>query len=177
MRFLVSRPFSSLIPKIKSLQTSFTNIKPNLFDLIDRKLFEIDRHPLQTLKILLQDFYGNEVHQKSSLQTHFPLPYKFVTHTDPVVSLYQNFESLLIKPDHISSLIIREKKRHFLHQRRGSPSHANLGSSKRAHSGFQRFLRSCRCLSERPDRCHPLSCLSSNGNSKIIPVHSSPRLS
>lgn len=143
MRLTLFRAFSSTSQKIKSLLTPYSNIKPSILELVDRRLYDLDGHPLQTIKDRLRTFYTDPTIRKSDISAMFPLAHDFVVHSDPVVSLQQNFDSLLIKPDHVSRWLTRQQIGHLLHHRGHPPPHPNLRPPERKHPQIERILCFC----------------------------------
>lgn len=93
----------SISKNILKTKTEYSNIKPQILNLIDKKIYKIPNHPINSLYNLLKNFYSDPKIPKSNLQTFLKnSKYKFKTEENPIVTKFQNFDSLLIKPDHVS---------------------------------------------------------------------------
>lgn len=94
--------FSTLASKIASIQTPYNNLNPKILSLADRNLLKNNIHPLGIICNQIKTFFQDPNIVKSELQNQFPKPYVIKDDFSPIVSVKQNFEDLLIPPEHIS---------------------------------------------------------------------------
>ena len=93
----------SISKNILKTKTEYSNIKPQILDLIDRKIYKIPNHPINSLYNLLEKFYTDPSLKKSDLQNFLSNnSFNFKTEENPIVTKFKNFDSLLIEPDHPS---------------------------------------------------------------------------
>jgi len=98
VRFRSSDVQSSLAINDRSYKRdNFTNVSPKILSLIGRNLHRQKQHPLCLIKERIVDY----MYKKYRGNRGNPL---FSVHEqmDPVVSLHQNFDSLLVPKDHVS---------------------------------------------------------------------------
>ena len=86
LRTIAKNHFSSTIrQQIARLQTDYSNISPKILDLVDRRIHDIEGHPLHTIKEKMRNFFENPEVQKSSYQSKLEkCSYKFLEHQIPI---------------------------------------------------------------------------------------------
>jgi phenylalanyl-tRNA synthetase alpha chain len=74
-----------------------TNITPSIISKLDKKLHHVADHPLKILKDKIHDYLY------SAYRTRWGSPvFTMIDDISPVVTTDQNFDSLLVPPDHIA---------------------------------------------------------------------------
>ena len=94
--------FSSLSHRISSQMTPYHNIPEKILSLCDKNLLKRPSHPLGILSDKIRSFFQDPNVYKSPLQQANPLAYVIKDDFDPIVTVQQNFDELLIPQDHIS---------------------------------------------------------------------------
>ncbi|CAL8294847.1 unnamed protein product [Lota lota] len=110
----------------------FTNITPKILAKVGRNLHNQSHHPLWLIKERIKDhFYGTYVSRRGN-----PL---FSVHDNmsPVVTTEQNFDSLLIPPDHPSR---KRGDNYFLNRTTMLRAHTSAHQRELVSSGLDRFL-------------------------------------
>lgn len=100
--YLTKARFSTLSSRISSKLTDYHNIPSKILSLCDKNLLHNPAHPLGILSNDISLFFGDQTVYKSPLQQTYPLSYKIKKDFDPIVSVNENFNDLLIPEDHIS---------------------------------------------------------------------------
>lgn len=75
----------------------FTNVPKRLLELLDRKLYLRDDHPLRFIKERIVKYFYDNFKGRTGNSI-----FSVYEQLDPIVTTYQNFDSLLIPPDHVS---------------------------------------------------------------------------
>lgn len=126
--FTLIRLFSTETPKTVKINCNsyiadeWTNVTPKIISLTERKLYLQQQHPLGLLA------HGVKEHFSSFKSINFP---------SPVVTIHQNFDSILIPPDHVSrgkSDTYYVNKDHLLR------SHTSAHQQECLLSGARKFL-------------------------------------
>ncbi|BES91585.1 unnamed protein product [Nesidiocoris tenuis] len=90
-------PASLKISNRSYLSDDFTNVTPKILSHLERNLLNEEGHPLNLLKRRIVDFFYNQ------FKGHMGNPvFSIYDRLPPVVSVQQNFDSLLIPKDHVS---------------------------------------------------------------------------
>ncbi|CAD8096809.1 unnamed protein product [Paramecium primaurelia] len=100
LRRLIRFQFCSLQDQIRKQQNSYSNITDKMISYVGRDLHKIPSHPLGIIKNRIETFFQNEAITEK--QSKYPLKYKIIDNLSPIVSVKQNFDSLLVPPDHPS---------------------------------------------------------------------------
>lgn len=101
-RLLNKVSFSTLSQRIFPELTPYHNIPDKILSLCDKNLLHKPSHPLGILSERISNFFKDPKIYKSPLQAAHPIPYVIKSDFDPLVSVQQNFDDLLIPSDHIS---------------------------------------------------------------------------
>jgi len=96
------KSFSTLSQRISSQLTPYHNIPDKIISLCDKRLISKPAHPLGILSSKIRSFFQDPKVFKSPMQESFPLAYTIKDDFDPIVTIKQNFDDLLIPLDHIS---------------------------------------------------------------------------
>ncbi|KAK0139327.1 Phenylalanine--tRNA ligase, mitochondrial [Merluccius polli] len=110
----------------------FTNITPKILARVGRNLHNQSHHPLWLIKERIKDhFYSTYVSRRGN-----PL---FSVHDNlsPVVTTEQNFDSLLIRPDHPSR---KRGDNYYLNRTTMLRAHTSAHQRELVRSGLDRFL-------------------------------------
>lgn len=96
-----AKPLKALEPLIVNNVTykrdDWTNLKPRMQSYLNRNIYLQDNHPLSILrKKIVNHFYKSFVNNRGNPQ------FTVVDNLSPVVTLQQNFDSLMIPKDHVS---------------------------------------------------------------------------
>ncbi|VDM23847.1 unnamed protein product, partial [Hydatigera taeniaeformis] len=117
---------------------SWFNVSPKILDLISRNLHNQEYHPLWLLKRRITEFiHKRSSHQKDEgIGTSHPL---FSVHDflSPVVSSFQNFDSLLVTPDHVSR---RPTDTYYINEHTVLRSHTSAHEMELIKSGLNAFV-------------------------------------
>uniref|UniRef100_A0A5K3ELN7 Phenylalanine--tRNA ligase, mitochondrial n=1 Tax=Mesocestoides corti TaxID=53468 RepID=A0A5K3ELN7_MESCO len=117
------------------------NISPKILDLLNRNLHNQKNHPLWLIKSRIVDFFykrpaHKRSHENSAGGGGSPL---FSVHDSisPVVSTFQNFDSLLVAPDHVSR---RPTDTYYVNATTVLRSHTSAHEMDLIKSGLNAFL-------------------------------------
>nr|CDS23737.1 phenylalanyl tRNA synthetase [Echinococcus granulosus] len=117
---------------------SWSNISPKILDLTARNLHNQEYHPLWLLKHRITEFINKRpAHQNAEgIGTSHPL---FSVHDSlsPVVSTFQNFDSLLVTPDHVSR---RPTDTYYINKHTVLRSHTSAHEMELIRSGLNAFV-------------------------------------
>lgn len=102
IHFFAKARFSTLSSRISSQITSYHNIPPRILSLCDKNLLNNPAHPLGILSDKISNFFQDPNVFKSPLQQNYPMTYTIKKDFDPIVTVKQNFDDLLIPHDHVS---------------------------------------------------------------------------
>ena len=111
-----------------SLSHPDCNIPSNIVDRIGKNLHLQENHPLNTIKSIIENYW-----QKREPK----LPFNAEDNLDPVVSTNNNFDSLLIKPDHVSR---SKSDTYYLDKDTVLRTHTSAHQTTLMNAGHDRFL-------------------------------------
>ena len=104
------------------------NVPTNIVNRIGKNLHLQKNHPLNTIKSIIENYW----------QKREPtLPFNSKDNLDPVVSTMDNFDSLLIKPDHVSR---SKSDTYYLNNDTVLRTHTSAHQTTLMNSGHDRFL-------------------------------------
>lgn len=89
------RPSEISIRGRRYLTDNWTNIPSNILALMERKLYKEQYHPIAFVKRRIQDYFDN------NYKTQSGAPLFSFHEVSPVVTLKQEFESLLLPANHV----------------------------------------------------------------------------
>ena len=109
-----------------------TNITPRIMEHVGRNLHQQPHHPLNLIKQRIANYmYGrykqNRDHPTFSLHEHI----------SPIVTVEQNFDSLLVPPDHVSR---RKSDSYYLNSREMLRAHTSAHQADLIRMGLDNFL-------------------------------------
>jgi phenylalanyl-tRNA synthetase alpha chain len=117
----------------KEYQTdSFTNVSPRILGKIGRNLHSKPYHPLNLIKLRIQNFFYTEFINR----TGNPI-FSVYDNLSPVVSIYQNFDSLLVPKDHVSR---RLTDSYYINKHYMLRAHTSAHQEDLIKSGLNAFL-------------------------------------
>ncbi|CDW52329.1 FDX-ACB and Thioredoxin and Evr1 Alr and tRNA-syn t 2d and Methyltransf 11 domain containing protein [Trichuris trichiura] len=114
------------------VRDSWTNLPRSIFNLFGRDLLHASDSPLRLVKLRIVDYF-NEKFKNSSRNPLFPL-FDFF---DPVVSIRQNFDSLLVPPDHVCRL---PSDTYYVNKDNVLRTHTSAHQSELINSGLNSFI-------------------------------------
>ncbi|KAM7534401.1 hypothetical protein Aperf_G00000111901 [Anoplocephala perfoliata] len=114
------------------------NISPKIHDLLSRNLHNQEYHPLWLIKQRVLDFLRKRPAHRQTNGNAIRQPL-FSVHDSisPVVSTFQNFDSLLVRPDHVSR---RPTDTYYLNQNTCLRSHTSAHEMELIKSGLNAFV-------------------------------------
>ncbi|KAL5962979.1 putative phenylalanine--tRNA ligase mitochondrial [Taenia solium] len=135
----LNNPKKGVLIQGKTYETdSWFNVSPKILDLTSRNLHSQEYHPLWLLKRRITEFINKRsAHQKAEgIGTSHPL---FSVHDSlgPVVSTFQNFDSLLVTPDHVSR---RPTDTYYINEHTVLRSHTSAHEMELMRSGLNAFV-------------------------------------
>ena len=95
---LYSRPAFAKIAHFE--RDSWTNVSQSILDRLGSNLHMQPRHPLALVKERIREYFGAIKVPKVSNDNRIKTFFTWHDHTDPVVSVSENFDQLLFPPDH-----------------------------------------------------------------------------
>lgn len=114
------------------IRDDFTNVSPQLCSYVSRNLHNQKNHPLNLLKLrIIRYMYGNYLNRRGN-----PL-FSVYDKLSPIVTTYQNFDSLLIPPDHPSR---KKSDTYYLNSTYLLRPHTSAHQSELIKSGLDHFL-------------------------------------
>lgn len=114
------------------LRDDHTNVTPNLLSLVSRNLHHQNNHPLHLLKRrIIRYFYGSYVNRRGN-----PL-FSVYDKLSPVVTTYQNFDSLLVPVEHPSR---KKSDSYYLNSNYLLRPHTSAHQNELIRSGLDHFL-------------------------------------
>ena len=111
---------------------NWTNITAKIQSNMDRKLHNQENHPINLIKRKIQSFF----YSKYVNRVGNPL-YTVVDNLDPVVTTYQNFDSLLVSKDHVSRA---PKESYYINENYMLRAHTSAHQEELMKMGFNKFL-------------------------------------
>ncbi|KFD51430.1 hypothetical protein M513_07643, partial [Trichuris suis] len=114
------------------VRDSWTNLPRSIFNLFGRDLLQASDSPLRLIKLRIVDYF-NEHFKNSSSKPLFPL-FDFF---DPVVSIRQNFDSLLVPADHVCRL---PSDTYYVNKDYVLRTHTSAHQSELIKSGLHSFI-------------------------------------
>nr|XP_039273503.1 phenylalanine--tRNA ligase, mitochondrial-like [Styela clava] len=113
-------------------QDTWTNITPKILSLINRNLHLQKDHPICLIKeVIIKHFYKKYVRSRQR-----PI-FSVYDNLSPVVSTYQNFDSMLIPKDHISR---RKSDNYYINSSTMLRAHTSAHEAELIRSGLDAFL-------------------------------------
>lgn len=109
-----------------------TNIRPSLVPKIGKNLHNMHNHPLNLLKTRIANFF-----YKNYLNRHRNPLFSVYDSLNPVVTLEQNFDSLLVPKDHVSR---KKSDSFYLNSQYMLRAHTSAHQSDLIRSGLNAFL-------------------------------------
>lgn len=110
----------------------WTNIRPGVVSKIGRNLHRQQHHPLNLIRLRIQNyFYTNFISRTGS-----PL-FAVFDNINPVVSTYQNFDSLLVPQEHISRT---PSDSYYINKYTMLRAHTSAHQEELIKMGFDAFL-------------------------------------
>ncbi|VDL64269.1 unnamed protein product [Hymenolepis diminuta] len=110
------------------------NLSPKILDLLSRNLHNQEYHPLWLIKQRIIDFlHKRSEHRQPDGKTLFSV-YDSIS---PVVSTFQNFDSLLVRPDHVSRQLTDT---YYVSQNTCLRSHTSAHEMELIKSGSDAFV-------------------------------------
>lgn len=109
-----------------------TNIGPNIINKLERKLHLCKNHPLEIIKTKIRDyFYGN-------FRSRFGgCLFASIDNLNPIVTVHENFDSLLVPKDHVSRSKIDN---YYVNKDYVLRSHTTAHESDLIRSGWNAFI-------------------------------------
>jgi hypothetical protein len=81
----ILRKWFSIRKKIENEMSSSSNITHKILELVDRRIDKIPAHPVNTLKMRIQEYFIDETKFKSSIQEEMGnVQYKFLENENPI---------------------------------------------------------------------------------------------
>lgn len=110
----------------------YTNITDKILSYIGRNLHTAPKHPLSLVRQrIVNYFYSKFVGSRGTPQ------FSVYTNLSPVVTVQQNFDSLLIPPDHVSR---RKSDCYYVNRENLLRAHTTAHQSELIRSGLNNFL-------------------------------------
>lgn len=110
----------------------WTNVTPKILSLLERKLHQQKHHPICLIKeAIMKHFY------KSYTRSRDRPIFAVFDNLSPVVSTYQNFDSMLIPKDHISR---KKSDNYYINSNTLLRAHTSAHESELIRSGLDAFL-------------------------------------
>jgi phenylalanyl-tRNA synthetase alpha chain len=135
-RFTPFFKFSTLASKIAPIQTSFNNLNPKIISLADRHLLKNKHHPLGIICNEIKKFFEDPKIFKSDLQNKHPKPYVIKDEFLPIVSTKQNFDDLLVPPEHVSR---RKSDTYYVNETTVLRTHTSAHQTQMLKSNISEF--------------------------------------
>ena len=111
---------------------SWTNVTPRIISKLGQKLHNQKYHPLNHIRQRIQNyFYASFVNRRGN-----PL-FAVFDNMNPVVSVHQNFDSLLVPEDHISR---SKSDTYYINQNQLLRAHTSAHQEELIRMGFDNFL-------------------------------------
>jgi hypothetical protein len=77
--------------QILKIKNDFSNVSPKILDLVDKRIHEIEAHPLNTIKERMRNFFQNLDIEKSSYQNQIGnVRYEFIENNSPIGKQMEN---------------------------------------------------------------------------------------
>jgi phenylalanyl-tRNA synthetase alpha chain len=103
------------------------NVTPNIASRVGINLHKQERHPLHTIKQIIQEYWNEQSH------VHFTI----IDDLSPIVAAQENFDSLLIPPDHTSR---SKSDTYYLTKDTVLRTHTSAHQAALLGSGLHQFL-------------------------------------
>jgi len=103
------------------------NVPTSIASRVGRNLHLRPHHPLNTIKLVIEDFWQDRLQGKLEI----------VDHLSPIVSTTSNFDSLLIPPDHVSR---SKSDTYYLNHQTVLRTHTSAHQSELLQRGLTSFL-------------------------------------
>lgn len=110
----------------------FTNVTKHVCRLTERKLHRTRHNPINLISLRIRDYF----HQNYKNRFSSPL-YSFIDNLDPVVTPYQNFDSILVPKDHISR---KKGDTYYINSEHMLRAHTSAHQQDLIRSGLDHFL-------------------------------------
>eukprot|EP00554_Chaetoceros_debilis_P002042 CAMPEP_0194082346 /NCGR_PEP_ID=MMETSP0149-20130528/7885_1 /TAXON_ID=122233 /ORGANISM="Chaetoceros debilis, Strain MM31A-1" /LENGTH=463 /DNA_ID=CAMNT_0038764483 /DNA_START=140 /DNA_END=1531 /DNA_ORIENTATION=+ len=113
------------------LSDSECNVPPNIVSRLGRNLHLQPKHPLNTIKTIIEEYWQKRSGESKSIT--------FATRDDldPIVATHDNFDSLLIEPDHVSR---SKSDTYYLNPQTVLRTHTSAHQTTLLKEGEDRFL-------------------------------------
>ena len=109
-----------------------TNIGPNIMNKLERKLHLQKNHPLEILKTKITDHFHSNYRSR-----HGGCMFASIDNFSPVVTVQQNFDSLLVSKDHVSR---SKSDNYYVNSNYVLRSHTTSHDKELIQSGWNAFL-------------------------------------
>jgi len=109
-----------------------TNITPNIINKLNRNLHNQPRHPLQIIKNKIRDHFHASYRGRSG-----GCIFAMIDNLNPIVTVEQNFDSLLVPSDHVSRSKVDN---YYVNSDYVLRSHTTAHEVDLLHSGWNAFL-------------------------------------
>ena len=131
--FQTTRPCSSLPPPISLPEPDeMTNVTPKILGHVGRNLHQQPHHPLNLIKQKIVNYMYSRYRQNRDMPT-----FSLHEQISPVVTVEQNFDSLLVPGDHVSR---KKSDSYYLDRRQMLRAHTSAHQADLIRMGLDNFL-------------------------------------